>query len=386
MASVCTAQVPPVTQAPPAITFNNWQLVGPAGEATQYSVSFQSALPSEYAVNNTVPLSVYVPTAAKGPVPAVVVLHYWGATDLKVERALALELARKNIGCVVMTLPYHLSRTPEGYRSGALAVQADPEHLVTTMTQSVMDVRRAIDFIQSRPEFDKNSIGVAGTSLGSLVAALSFGVEPRIRYAAFVLGGVDLARIIWTSSRVVAERETLRSAGYTEDLLREQLRPIEPKEYLSSKSPNSSFIIGARYDTVIPRAATMELIEALPGAKTLWMDTGHYGGVFVENKILREVSKFFASKFTATDYQPPANLHAPTVRLGADLATGTGFDIAAGLDLIRPKNDRSLFMSLLVSPRGPRAFLGQGVDRGVAVGVIFTTKQPGIGVLWSTVL
>jgi len=333
-----------------------------------------------------VPLSVFVPTNAKGPVPVVVVLHYWGAPDLKVERALAMELAKSEIGCVTMTLPYHLSRTPEGYRSGALAIQADPERLVTTMTQSLLDVRRAIDFIQSRPEFDKDSIGIAGTSLGSLVAALSFGVEHRIKYAAFVLGGVDLAHIIWTSSRVVAERETLRSNGYSEELLREQLQPIEPKEYLSSREPNTSFVIGARFDTVIPNDATMELIKALPGVKTIWMDTGHYGGVFVENRLLREVSKFFSNKFAQKDYVPPGTLHAPTVRLGADLATGTGFDIVAGFDLLKPKDNHSAFFSLLVSPRGPRAFLGQGIDRGVAVGVIFTTKQPGIGVLWSTVL
>ncbi len=360
--------------------------VGSVGAATQYQAGFPSAMTSEYPVNDTVPLQIYVPKAAKAPVPVVLVLHYWGATDLKVERAMCLRLAECGIGSAIMTLPYHLSRTPAGYRSGALAIQADPEHLVATMTQSLMDVRRSVDFLQSRAEFDKSKIGIAGTSLGAIVAALAYGVEPRFQCAAFLLGGIDLAHIIWNSSRVVSERDTLRANGYTEGLLREQLKSIEPGDYLPSRSSGATLVIGARFDTVIPRASTEALIKDLPGVKSTWMDTGHYGGVFVQRRLLGLVGNFFTGAFGGRANAVPATLAAPTVRLGADAAVNNGFDIAVGFDLIRPKGTRSPFASFLISPRGPRLFLGQGVDRGVALGFTLMTKQSGVGLLWSTVL
>ena len=167
--------------------------------------------------------------------PVVVVLHYWGASDQKAEVSLANDLLRRGIAAVLMPLPYHLSRTPAGYRSGQLAIQADPKVLVATMSQAVLDVRRTVDWIETRPEFDSRHIGIVGTSLGSLVAANSYGVESRFGPAAFVVGGADFAHIIWNSSRVVTQREDLRRRGYTEERMRDELKPIEPLEFLSAR-------------------------------------------------------------------------------------------------------------------------------------------------------
>ena len=201
-----------------------------------------------------------------------------------------------------------------------------------------------------------------------------------------MLGGIDLAHIIWKSSRVVTQREILRANGYTEALLREQLTSIEPGSYLPSRTGGSAFVIGARYDTVIPRESTEALIGDLPGAKSLWLPTGHYGGVFVQHRLLNEVSRFFAAGFSGQTYTPPAKVLAPTVRLGGEMNSSTGFNIEIGLDLLRPSGTKSPFASFLVSPRGAKLFFGQGIDRGVAIGVTVSGQRPGIGMLWSTVL
>ena len=154
----------------------------------EYLVTFPSAFTSPYEVNNQVPLRILVPDPAKGLVPVVLITHYWGATDLRAERALALDLNNRGIAAAILTLPYHLARTPPGHRSGDLAIQPDPQSLRETMLQSVWDARRALDFLNSRPEFVHDRFGLVGTSLGALVSSLTYALDPRIKYATFVLG------------------------------------------------------------------------------------------------------------------------------------------------------------------------------------------------------
>lgn len=316
----------------------------------------------------------------------MVILHYWGATDQRIERELARELAANNIAGLMLTLPYHLSRTPKGYRSGELAVQPDPAKLTDTMTQSVQDVRRAIDFIQTRPEFDHTNIGIAGTSLGSIVSILSYAVDTRINVAAFMLGGVDLAHILWHSSRVVQERDALRRRGYTEARMRKELEPIEPLTYLNSRPEGKTFVVGGKFDTVIPRADTEKLIRALPNVKTLWLDTGHYGGVFVQTRIIRTVNNFFTKAFSNTSFTAPKRLFAPTVRFGVQYNTANSLQVAAGIDLWKFNAKGDVFSSILATPKGPELFLGAQLSHGFSLGVFGTPRTVSLGLLWSSVL
>src|SRR5579862_832135 len=71
------AQEPQVAQPPPPITFPDWKEVDRTQTAIEYSISFPSAMETPYPANNTVPLRVLMPAEATGPVPAVIVLHYW---------------------------------------------------------------------------------------------------------------------------------------------------------------------------------------------------------------------------------------------------------------------------------------------------------------------
>jgi hypothetical protein len=380
------AQLPPISQPPPPCRFSEWTKVETTEEYTEYRVSYPSPLPSPYPANNIVPLQVFLPPASK-PVPVVLILHYWGATDLKIERELASDLSKRGIAAAIMTLPFHLQRTPEGHRSGSLAVTGDPDSIKFTLVEAVMDARRAIDFLASRPEFDSKQLGLAGISLGSIISSAVYGVDSRVSRAAFLLGGVDLAHILWNSSRVVPEREGLRKSGFTESTLADVLAPVEPLTLLKSRTEiGHAFVVGAKFDTVIPRQSTEDLISALPNAQTLWIDTGHYGGIFVQDRLLQAVSKYFESGFKKVAYAPPRGIVAPTVRIGADFGLYEGFDISLGIDFVRRRSFHSPMGTFLLTPRGPRVFLGQGIDRAVALGVLFTPSHVRAAVLWSIVL
>lgn len=375
-----------ITQSPPPITFPDWKDVSSEEGVTEYLETFPSALQSRYPENNVVSLRVVLPSNPGPPVPCVLVLHYWGAKDLKIEHALADELAHNNIATAIMTLPYHMERTPHGFRSGQLAIVADVDQLIENVTQSVLDVRRSVDFLATRKELDPNRIGLAGTSLGSLVSALSYAVEPRFSSAAFILGGVDFAHIIWHSSIVASQRDILRRKGLNEEKLATALHLVEPLTYLSNRKTGSTFVIGGRYDTVIPPEDTRKLIASLSKPNVLWLDTGHYGGVFVEKKVLRTVGRFFSDHFAGKTYNAPRSINAPTVRIALTYSGATGFQVGAGLDLWRANRIGQVFSTLFATPRGPQLFLGLNLDHGLAVGGFAGPRRVSPGLFWSTVL
>lgn len=368
----------------PRIDFPKWQTTEENEEFTTYVAKFPSAYQTPYSENDLVQLTVQLPVDIDKP-PMVLILHYWGAPNLKVERSLAYELNQRGIGAAIMTLPYHLSRTPKGAVSGAMAIQSDPEKLKAVMTQSVMDARRSLDFLESRPECGR-PLGIYGTSLGAIVSSLAYAVDDRIPNAAFLLGGIDLAKIIWNSSLLPQVRDELKLKGYNERRLAAALEPIEPAYYLKPNRPGRTFIVRARYDTVVPADCTEQLIRALPNSKVLEIDSGHYGGVFVQEKLLREVANFFEAVNQGKDYEPPLKIVTPTVRVGLTIETPAQFNIAAGFDIIKFDPKGKSYASFLLTPKNPVLWVGSDIVTGLNAGVGISNRRVGFGLFWSIVL
>lgn len=377
--------LPPVNEPPPSITFPAIRESRLDDVSRVFSVRFPSPVTTDVVENNTVGVRCYVPAQATGPVPVVLILHYWGAKDLRIEEGIAIQLNELGIGAALISLPYHLERRPPNTVSGALAVRPDPAALREMMTQSVLDIRRTVDFLLSRPEFDGTKIGISGISLGSIVASLTFAVDSRIRSACFTLGGIDLAKLIWTSSRITTERDILRRKGYTEAKLREELASVEPGLYLPQRKTGAVFVIQARYDTVVPPVCSQELIDALPNPQVLLIDTGHYGGALVQRRLTREMVTFFSREFSGQLYSAPRGILTPTIRIGAGVFSPKGFDAAVGLDLIRSRHG-SPFLSLLITPREPRLYLGLPLTTNLSIGAYLSAARVGLGLLWSIVL
>lgn len=378
--------LPPLNQEPERIEFADPKEVDNLlDEVQEYETSFPSPLTSGHPENDVIPVRLVLPKEREGRIPTVIVLHYWGASDLRFERTTAYELARRGIASAIVVLPYHLERTPKGTRSGQYSVRPDPELLKQSMTQSVLDVRRVLHFLETRPELDSSRIGILGTSLGSIVAANVYAVEPKVKAASFLLGGIDLAHILWHSSRVVKERDALRAKGFTESRLRESLEPIEPTGWLTQRKDGKSFVVGGRYDTVIPPVDTQKLINALPDTQSLMLDTGHYGGIFIQKRIMNTSASFFEDVFANRTFVAPKSIYAPTLRIVAAASTESRLDVGIGVDLFSTPR-RDAFGTFLVTPKGPKLFLGGQLDKNIAIGIFGTTNKAGVGLLWSTVL
>jgi hypothetical protein len=147
-----------------------------------------------------------------------------------------------------------------------------------------------------------------------------------------------------------------------------------------------SFVIGGKFDTVIPPEDTKKLIAALPDPQTLWLETGHYGGIFVQRRVLRLVSQFFAGQFGGAPFTPPKSIFAPTLRILIEANMESSFQVGIGLDIWKANSRGDVFSTLIATPRGPQLFLGAKLDRGLAIGAFATLKRVSPGVIWSFVL
>ena len=118
----------------------------------------------------------------------------------------------------------------------------------------------------------------------------------------------------------------------------------------------------------------------------LEIDTGHYGGIFVQRRLVREMGSFLASSLAGDEYKVPRNLLAPTVRVGVLALAPNGFDIAAGLDVYRFDKRGRGTATLLLTPRGPQVFLGVQAAEGIRIGFGVGLRRTGFGIFGSVVL
>ncbi|MCS7064850.1 MAG: S9 family peptidase, partial [Fimbriimonadales bacterium] len=262
----------------------------------EYRLEFPSAFVSPYPANNRVHARWLLPQTPSR-LPVVVLLHSLGIQQPTLEMALARELLRHRIAVLLLTLPYHMERTPPGFDSGDLILQGDVSLLRSALLQAVWDVRRALDWLARQPEVDSTRVALVGISLGAIMGATALGVEPRLHSAVLILGGVDLAHILWHSILAIRARIRLREQGYTLQRLREAIADVEPMYRLTPALGEKTFVIGARFDIVVPTEDTEKLIRALGNPRVFWLNTGHFGGALVQRPLFRMVRRYLVARF-----------------------------------------------------------------------------------------
>jgi len=357
----------------------------------EYRLEFPSAFVSPYPANNTVYARWLAPEApfmkeGGSRYPAVILLHSLGIQQPELELSLARELVRHQIAVLLLTLPYHMERTPPGYDSGELILRGDVSLLRNALIQAVWDVRRAIDWLARQPEVDSTRVALVGISLGAIMGATALGVEPRLHSAVLILGGVDLAHIVWHSILAIRTRIRLREQGYTLQRLREAIADVEPMHRLTPALGEKTFVIGARFDIVVPTEDTEKLIRALGNPRVFWLNTGHFGGALVQRPLFRMVRRYLVARFAGE--APPAESSplVPTVRIGAIYSYERDFRLAVGVDFWRSDKRGTLFVTGVLTPRGSSLFAGVRLRLGFSAGVEITARRTTGAIFWHFVL
>ena len=351
----------------------------------EYRLEFPSALISAYSANNTVYARWLIPQKAER-MPAVVLLHSLGVWQPTLELALARELVRHGIAVLLLTLPYHMERTPPGYGSGDLVLAGNVPLLREALIQAVWDVRRAVDWLLRQPEVDGERIGLVGISLGAIMGAAALSAEPRLHSAVLILGGVDLAHILWYSVLALRTRIRLQAQGYTLQRLREAIADVEPMHRLNPELGEKTFVIGAQFDIVVPTEDTEKLIRVLGNPRVFWLNTGHFGGALVQRPLFRMVRRYLVARFTGVVPPVESSPLVPTVRIGALYSYERDFRLAAGVDLWRLDRRGTLFVTAVLTPRGSSLFAGVRLRLGFSAGVEITARRTTGALFWHFVL
>ena len=253
-------------------------------------VTFPSPVETPHPNNNTVHCEFYRPKRA-GKAPAVVVLHILGG-DFPLARLFCNSIAHRGAGALLVKMPYYGPRRPQGV--SRRMISRDPRETVESMTQAILDIRRAAAWLAARDDVDAEQIGVFGISLGGITGGLAATAEPRFNNVCLMLAGGDIGQIAWESPAVAETRQAWESAGGTREEFFELLGSIDPARYGENVHGRRILMLNATEDEVIPRACTDALWRSFGEPEIQWYEGGHYTVARHILKALDRVPEFFA--------------------------------------------------------------------------------------------
>jgi fermentation-respiration switch protein FrsA (DUF1100 family) len=129
------------------------------------------------------------PEKGEGRLPAVLVQHWLGGNkDEFAVQVLLWQLATRGYLAAAIDGRYR------GERRGARSLETAMQETLRTgkgrpwLVETVYDLLRTIDYLQTRPDVDASRIGMAGISEGGIETWMAAAADPRIRVAVPVVG------------------------------------------------------------------------------------------------------------------------------------------------------------------------------------------------------
>jgi dienelactone hydrolase len=244
----------------------------PVSGVDVYELRYPSPVESPHKENNTVWAEYYRPKQA-GPMPGVIVLDITGG-DQTLSRVIARHLAQNGIAGLFVQMAYYGPRRPPG--SSARLLSTDLEQSFAAVRQTVLDVRRATAWLESRPEIDKKRLGIMGTSLGSFVATLTAEMEPKLGRLTVLLGGADFVEGYWDHPQAAKYRKIFEALGGKKEQIKELIAPIDPITCVRNLKNCKVLIIAAKNDEIVPPRMAETLWRETGKQQIIWLNSGHY--------------------------------------------------------------------------------------------------------------
>jgi cephalosporin-C deacetylase-like acetyl esterase len=177
--------------------------------------------------------------------------------------ALMRAWAETGVACVGVDAPFHGERVIRMPDPSSLLRQ--PEEGLAFVVQTVVDNRRVLDWLQTRPDLDASRVAYAGFSMGSILGVPFVAVEPRIRIAAFALGGAGMMHFFAGMAPPAMRARFDRLAD-----------AVDPLHFAPLIAPRPVLMVNGLRDSVVPAATGHVLFNALKAPKRiLWYDGDH---------------------------------------------------------------------------------------------------------------
>jgi uncharacterized protein len=234
-------------------------------QVTRYKVEFTSTN------GLRVPGYYYIPKHGKKPLPCIIFMH--GAGGSKEDLIIGYQfMAIRGFAVLALDAALHGERKVPGLEPD----KTDWYQTRAFFIQTVIDMRRAVDWLETRPEIDPSRIGYFGASQGSIIGTVFVGVEKRIACAFFLIGGADF-HILFRHSQLPSLTIVRNYATDAEiDRMADDMAAVDPQYYIGAISPRPVFLMNGRKDLIISPEASARLQElAREPKETAWYDGPH---------------------------------------------------------------------------------------------------------------
>jgi uncharacterized protein len=169
--------------------------------------------------------------------------------------------------------------------------------------QLMVDLRRAVDLLQSRDDVDDDRIAYVGVSYGAAMGGLLAGIEDRI--AAFVLASGDgglVSHFTGTGAYGTRTGPLSRLPPARRKRWRDAMRPIEPIKWIGRAHAPILFLSG-RNDKLAPPADARKYQQAAHEPNDVrWYNSGH----ILPSKALCDAARWLEQRIDIVAAKQPA--------------------------------------------------------------------------------
>jgi cephalosporin-C deacetylase-like acetyl esterase len=131
------------------------------------------------------------------------------------------------------------------------------------ISQTVFDLRRAVDFICTKKELDSERIGYYGISLGGITGTVFCSIDKRVKVPVIVLGGGQM-NLMFGTDALSADTQNYLSI-------------IEPMNFVKQIAPRPLLMINAENDDIIlPMMSKLLFREAEEPKEIIWYPAKHH--------------------------------------------------------------------------------------------------------------
>lgn len=226
----------------------------------------------------------YYRSSQPGPRPVLLVLPIWAGWEYPPVK-LAWHLREATAGGAHVLLMMADSELIDWDGLGEVADEAELAAWADAMAEryriSLLDTLRTMDWLSAREEVDAERIGLAGFSIGALVAATALVMDERFHSSVLVMGSADPGGLVATCDGATERNreEALASLGWTQDQLHAfmsaRFAHLDPASYPGRVDPRRVMIMDAAEDWCMPEAARDALWEVMGRPERWTIQYGH---------------------------------------------------------------------------------------------------------------
>lgn len=214
--------------------------------------------------NDRVPAYLYLPKkkefADKAPFPAIL-LQYGTGGNKKTDYIVAIGKQFVARGWVVLTIdsPNQGERRGKDTKStGGLGILS-AEHVM----HYCGDYCRAVDYLETRKEVDKDRLGYVGISWGAITGITYVAYDPRIKAMGSMVGGGNFMGLY---TKQLAEKVATEGS-----------KSSDPVYHVARIAPRPLLFLNVTKDQLILKSWAESLHKAAgTGSKVVWLETDHY--------------------------------------------------------------------------------------------------------------